>query len=102
MPYNILQQLGGLADFEDKTMNTYSVTKLSDVPVESREQVREEVISAFHDGMDVSVQLETIYYGDDTSETSLYGVYSNTPEWEANYYQSGGQWSYTSTFNMDV
>ena len=83
-------------------MNTYAVTKLSDVPAESRKQVRDEVIAAFADGMNVSVRLETIYYPDGTDETVFDGVYSNTIEWVDNYYQNGGQWSYSSTFSMDV
>ena len=83
-------------------MNTYSVTRLSDVPANVRKQVRDEVIAAFEGGMDVSVQLEKMYYSDDTDETMLYGVYVESPEWVANYYQNGGQWEYCSTFSMDI
>lgn len=77
-------------------MNTYNVTKLSEVPTQYQTQVKEEVSFALNEGLLVSVQLETF-----NDEPELYGVYCNTPEWVADYYSSGGTWAYSETFAFD-
>lgn len=82
-------------------MNTYEVTALRDVPEQYRSLVKEEVLAAFEEGLLVSVQLQDIDYGDEDSETQLYGVYTKTPEEVDNYNQSGGLWGYSSSFEMD-
>ena len=77
-------------------MNTYSVTRITDVPKGYQDQVAEEVISAFSDSLCVSVQLQVI----DEEYTELYGVYTKTEDEVADYYNSGGTWAYTSIFEI--
>jgi hypothetical protein len=77
-------------------MNTYSVTKITDVPEEYQDQVAEEVIDAFAAGLCVSVQLQVI----DEDYIELYGVYTKTEAEVADYYNSGGTWAYTSIFEI--
>lgn len=75
-------------------MNTWNMNS-EDFDVLSEEEQTEVAEAIQHAELTGQLCCVRVAAYDGDGYTYLYGVYVNTPEWVADYYQNGGTWGYS-------
>jgi hypothetical protein len=76
-------------------MYTYEASHITEVPFGYQAEVIALVTKAMEENLLITVQLQTLYYNDETI-VDLYGVYALNEQEVENYNENGGLWYYSN------